>query len=506
MLIIIFLIGILLGCDEKIDVCDQLWKESTDLNENQKETIQHLKEIFEKCYNTSLDQSSDGDIASAIKLHASAGTSQTIDERVPTWWDNSIFPDSSMPQLAKRSNPYAMYGGGFNTREQVAKRAPAFAEPRARVLKGNLHEVLVSKPDVLVSADSPDNFAPEGNVVASEGNFVQLNPKVNSELIRMTTAITFETWLSNLQQNLEKFNEDEHVIAFNIYGGQIPSEKTISGDLLRSLLLEKYPDQFPNVKVSDTVVEPLNPILSVHKMVDSGQNNPPIPVFNAIVAGGDDAFNTVFSETGTGKHVPRAVFVDFEPPLVDEVRTGTYGPLFHPEQLITGKEDAANNYARGHYTIGKEIGSGVQQPPESLIVFNQNLSDNLIKYLKKNPDDKLKAFLNFIKSVDNLPVERLPEDGLLIQNRQLTADRTLENTSVVPGGSISSIKDVTPFVTISSSYPYRIAEKPLFNQPSSIANSTVYGSSVVIGDTGSCSLLFPVCIKKNAIQSYLSPI
>ncbi|CAL8340027.1 unnamed protein product [Boreogadus saida] len=26
---------------------------------------------------------------------------------------------------------------------------------------------------------------------------------------------------------------------------------------------------------------------------------------------------------------------------------------FHPEQLITGKEDAANNYARGHYTIGK---------------------------------------------------------------------------------------------------------------------------------------------------------
>ena len=24
-------------------------------------------------------------------------------------------------------------------------------------------------------------------------------------------------------------------------------------------------------------------------------------------------------------------------------------------QLVTGKEDAANNYARGHYTIGKEI-------------------------------------------------------------------------------------------------------------------------------------------------------
>lgn len=42
-------------------------------------------------------------------------------------------------------------------------------------------------------------------------------------------------------------------------------------------------------------------------------------------------------------------------PISDEVRTGTYRQLFHPEQLITGKEDAANNYARGHYTIGKEI-------------------------------------------------------------------------------------------------------------------------------------------------------
>ena len=37
------------------------------------------------------------------------------------------------------------------------------------------------------------------------------------------------------------------------------------------------------------------------------------------------------------------------------MRTGTYRQLFHPEQLITGKEDAANNYARGHYTVGKEL-------------------------------------------------------------------------------------------------------------------------------------------------------
>jgi len=68
----------------------------------------------------------------------------------------------------------------------------------------------------------------------------------------------------------------------------------------------------------------------------------------------DDSFNTFFSETAGGKHVPRAVFVDLEPNVIDEIRTGTYRNLFHPETMITGKEDAANNYARGHYTIGKE--------------------------------------------------------------------------------------------------------------------------------------------------------
>ena len=51
--------------------------------------------------------------------------------------------------------------------------------------------------------------------------------------------------------------------------------------------------------------------------------------------------------------MPRAIFVDLEPTVIDEVRTGIYRKLFHPEQLITGKEDAANNFARGHYTIGR---------------------------------------------------------------------------------------------------------------------------------------------------------
>ncbi|ESN92075.1 hypothetical protein HELRODRAFT_194441 [Helobdella robusta] len=70
---------------------------------------------------------------------------------------------------------------------------------------------------------------------------------------------------------------------------------------------------------------------------------------------GFDSFSTFFNETGAGKHVPRAVFVDLEPTVIDEIRSGTYKNLFHPEQMINGKEDAANNYARGHYSVGKEL-------------------------------------------------------------------------------------------------------------------------------------------------------
>eukprot|EP01025_Chloroclados_australasicus_P068755 TRINITY_DN9580_c0_g1_i2.p2 TRINITY_DN9580_c0_g1~~TRINITY_DN9580_c0_g1_i2.p2 ORF type:complete len:451 (+),score=55.27 TRINITY_DN9580_c0_g1_i2:1296-2648(+) len=73
------------------------------------------------------------------------------------------------------------------------------------------------------------------------------------------------------------------------------------------------------------------------------------------ISGRDDSFSTFFNETGYGKYVPRGIFIDLEPTVVDEVRTGAYRSLFHPEQLISGKEDAANNYARGHYTVGKEL-------------------------------------------------------------------------------------------------------------------------------------------------------
>ena len=55
-----------------------------------------------------------------------------------------------------------------------------------------------------------------------------------------------------------------------------------------------------------------------------------------------ECFRTFFSETSSGKHIPRSLYIDLEPNVADEVRTGKYRSLFHPETMITGKEDAAS--------------------------------------------------------------------------------------------------------------------------------------------------------------------
>ncbi|XP_044736094.1 tubulin alpha chain-like isoform X1 [Chrysoperla carnea] len=64
--------------------------------------------------------------------------------------------------------------------------------------------------------------------------------------------------------------------------------------------------------------------------------------------------NPLFSITPSGKAVPRVIMVDLEPTPIDEIRTGAYRQLFHPSCLITGKEDAASNFARGFFTVGRE--------------------------------------------------------------------------------------------------------------------------------------------------------
>merc|ERR1712183_1051892 len=94
----------------------------------------------------------------------------------------------------------------------------------------------------------------------------------------------------------------------------------------------------------------------------------------------DKYFTTFYEETGAGQYVPRNITVDLEPTVVDDVRTGPYAQMFHPEFLLNGKEDAANNFARGHYTVGKEILDQVNDRLRKLVDNSNNVQGFIVNH------------------------------------------------------------------------------------------------------------------------------
>jgi len=69
---------------------------------------------------------------------------------------------------------------------------------------------------------------------------------------------------------------------------------------------------------------------------------------------GRECLRTFFSESERGCYVPKAVFADSEPSVVDAMMSGPRGKLFNPELMIRQGEDFANNFARG-FNRGKNL-------------------------------------------------------------------------------------------------------------------------------------------------------
>jgi len=89
---------------------------------------------------------------------------------------------------------------------------------------------------------------------------------------------------------------------------------------------------------------------------------------------------TFFEETQGGQIVPRNVYVDLESSVIDDVKTSAYAPMFANDFLIAGKEDAANNFARGHYTIGKERVDDVNEAVRKLADNSTNVQGFIMNH------------------------------------------------------------------------------------------------------------------------------
>ena len=97
----------------------------------------------------------------------------------------------------------------------------------------------------------------------------------------------------------------------------------------------------------------------------------------------DDSFLCFYEETGAGQYVPRNLMVDLEPNVIDDVKNSKYSKIFHPEFLLPGKEDAANNFARGHYTVGKEMIDKVNDRMRKLVDNCDNVQGIAFSYILK---------------------------------------------------------------------------------------------------------------------------
>ncbi|ETO07642.1 hypothetical protein RFI_29750, partial [Reticulomyxa filosa] len=63
----------------------------------------------------------------------------------------------------------------------------------------------------------------------------------------------------------------------------------------------------------------------------------------------DVQFETFFHQR-THSH-----FIDLEPNVIDELKVGPFAKMYEYAYLLSGNEDAANNFARGRHSIGKQM-------------------------------------------------------------------------------------------------------------------------------------------------------
>lgn len=68
-----------------------------------------------------------------------------------------------------------------------------------------------------------------------------------------------------------------------------------------------------------------------------------------------DNYQIFFNENHDGKYKPRAAFIDTDDLIIRDLKESCYKNFFNPNNMKFGKDESAGNFARGMYTVGKEI-------------------------------------------------------------------------------------------------------------------------------------------------------
>ena len=69
-----------------------------------------------------------------------------------------------------------------------------------------------------------------------------------------------------------------------------------------------------------------------------------------------DLIYSFYKETNKSTFIPRNIFIDSEPNIIDNIKISPYKNIFNNNKyLINGSQNASNNFARGLYCIGPEM-------------------------------------------------------------------------------------------------------------------------------------------------------
>ncbi|CAF1544872.1 unnamed protein product [Adineta steineri] len=150
-----------------------------------------------------------------------------------------------------------------------------------------------------------------------------------------------------------------------------------------------------------------------------------------------ERINVYFTETKSGRYVPRSIFTDVEQNSLNKIRNSTYGNLFHPEFMINGKTSASNNFAKGFFTEG-DLNKN-KYLNEKTIIPGAEMLPELTEIIRKIAEEcDLVHGFQFVHSVSGGSGGGL--GALLIDNiRQEYSDQIIKSYSIFPALSMSQI-------------------------------------------------------------------
>ncbi|KAF6149284.1 hypothetical protein GIB67_026140 [Kingdonia uniflora] len=167
------------------------------------------------------------------------------------------------------------------------------------------------------------------------------------------------------------------------------------------------------------------------------------------VGGGDEAFNTFFSETGAGKHVPRAIFVNLEPNVIDETLSKLGFIVYPSPQVSTSVVEPYNSVLSTH--------SLLEHTDVAMLLGNEAICD----ICRRSLDIECPTYTNLNRLVSQVISSLTPS---LRFDGALNVDATEFQTNLMPYPRIHfMVSSYAPMISAEKAYHEQLSVAEITN-------------------------------------------